>query len=148
MNIKEKMMLIREIIHKIDCLDKTVDTDLTGLTPQEAFIQTEINAVIEHLCDASDEYHAYLSDETTIYNEGHLTYNDSTELFSVGDVELHCGDPIEVCVRQGGADGTLRWIPTNIECGDSWYLIGVGRGYGISGEKDLIGLPARLRRVV
>lgn len=148
MNTNETLQTIREIIRKIDTLDKNIDTELTGLTPQEAFIKTELAAVIEHLCDAANEYHAFLSDETCIYKEGSLEYSPETARFHVCDKELHCGDSVEVCVRQGGPDGILRWIPTNIEMSDRWYLIGVGRGYGINCEQDLIGLPARLRTVV
>lgn len=151
MYTNEKLKNIDEIIRKIDFLVKNVNTEfneITDISPQDVFIQSEINAILEHLSDASDEYHAFLSDETTIYIEDTLAYNKQSKRFSVGTVELHCGDPIEVCVQYGDSDGLLRWIPTNIEYADSWYLIGVGRGFGITCEKDLIGLPARLRRRV
>ena len=67
---------------------------------------------------------------------GALIYDEQTDRFDIRfDLNdyyggLHCGECFDVMI--GG-----KWKPTRIECGDSWYLVGVR-------TDDLNGLRVRI----
>lgn len=43
---------------------------------------------------------------------------------------LHCGQTLDVQIKN-------KWIPTRIEMGEDWYLVGVD-------AKDIVGLTVRI----
>lgn len=67
---------------------------------------------------------------------GNLIYNQESERmdirFGLEDYYggLHCGTTMEVQVNG-------KWIPTRIELGDEWYLVGIR-------TKDIEGLTVRI----
>ena len=68
--------------------------------------------------------------------QGTLVYDYETERmnirFGLEDYYggLHCGTPMEVFLNG-------KWIPTRIELGSDWYLVGVK-------TEDIIGLMVRI----
>ena len=155
MEIQDVLKITEELCKQIDRLcvitnitaedacDVKISYDLSD--PQAVFQFKELAAMLRQLNDASTVYHSFLSDETTTYNSGVLRYDTDIERFCLGTCELHCGDCLEVCVTD--MDNVKQWIPTRIEMSsdDKWYLVGVGRRYGITDAKDLVGLRARQR---
>lgn len=67
---------------------------------------------------------------------GNLIYNQESERmdirFGLEDYYggLHCGTTMEVQVNG-------KWVPTRIELGDEWYLVGIR-------TKDIEGLTVRI----
>lgn len=61
------------------------------------------------------------------YSTGRIDIRFSPEEYYGG---LHCGETMEVLIDE-------KWIPTRIEMGDDWYLVGIPL-------KDLIGLIVRI----
>lgn len=68
--------------------------------------------------------------------QGVLLYDSSIERFTIRfDLTnyyggLHCGECFDVCINR-------KWIPTRIEFGDDWYLVGID-------TLDLNGLLVRI----
>lgn len=158
MELQDVLKIAKELCYQIDRLNNVTNIfaeDSCNVKilydesdPQAVFHFNELSIMLKQLNEAATIYHSYLSDETETYNSGVLRYNTDIERFCIGTYELHCGDCIEVCVTD--MDNVQQWIPTRIEMSadDKWYLVGVGRRYGVSDAKDIVGLRARQRRCI
>lgn len=64
--------------------------------------------------------------------QGQLKFDQAADRLVLDDLQLHCGDVLEVLIVNG-LTGQAEWIKTRVEVNDEgWYLVGLV-GYQISG---------------
>ena len=67
--------------------------------------------------------------------EFRLIYNAATDRYELGSDELHCGDVLQVLIRDATTSED-RWQQTRIEYNEGWYLVGLA-------DLQIDGLTAR-----